>query len=227
MPIVNSTIKIKAPKELKAGEEITITEGLEVPQEAFDQIIRERLAREKEAARQLSERIEALNAENEKLKAGSNGGGTADPKTAERIAALEKLAREQQEKIDASAHKERIGKVVEKLAKDLPAVYRERISVPKDATEFEVESAVKAQQREFEELRKSLGATGKNEDVGAAGSGGAAKDDGGKAKAALEIVKTVPALYQTLKNQDEQTQLSVALGWVESGEVDRIKAASK
>jgi len=226
MPIVKSTVKFKASKEIKAGEEVSLTEDVDVPQEAFDQIIRERLAREKEAARQLAERIEAQQAEIEKLKAGSKGESTADPKTAERIAALEKLAREQQEQIAATSHKDRVGKMVEKLAKELPGVYRDRISVPKDATDFEIEAAVKAQQKEFEELRKSLGATSKPADLGTAGSGGQTIEDGGKSKAALDIVKTVPALYQTIKSYDEKTQQSVALGWVESGEVDRVKAAT-
>jgi hypothetical protein len=149
MPEFEISTKIKADKEIKAGEEIEYKGKVQVDQAAFDAQVKDRLTREREkiTADLTKQHQEAL----DKIKAEGAGSKGADEATMKRLKELEDQIAQNNTEKQLQAKLQELG------ANGLDPIIREQIKVKAGASADEIEAAVKKALADNEALLKRLG----------------------------------------------------------------------
>lgn len=230
---LKGSIKVKADKDYKKGDEIELTDQeFTADQDDFEAALEGRLKREKKKTDEAEEKAKTVEAELEELKKkGGKESGEVDAKTAERLANLENENKRllQNMKIDAA---------IKKAGVELPAQFRNAISLKPNAGEDAIEDAVKEQVKAYNELKKSLGvkekAEGEEEEetppakpgagMGAGGQGKVTEKKNPELEGLMELAKRhQPGMVQNLSSLDDAGKAEVLKEWQNQGLLEAKK----
>ncbi len=225
---IKGSIKVKADKDYKKGDDIEITDQtFEADQEDFEAALEPRLKRERKKNTETEDALEKATKELEELKKKGDKGGEADEKTAARLAELEETNKR-------LILEQKIDRAIKKSGVELPAQFRNAITLKSNASDSAIEDAVAEQVKELKEFKKSLGVDDKKNETAeeaeakkkaaekpGAGSGqqGAGKPlETPEEKQRLDVLakkaqQFVPHMVGNLANLDDAGKLEVLTSW--------------
>lgn len=231
MPKLAAKMKYKATRAIAIGEEIDIDGEADVTQETFDLSVSDRIRRlraeEKDKLDGAIAKQNELQREIEELK---GKGQKPDEKMQAEMAKMQAETKRLTDQLAERDAKAKVDEAIDRKAKDLPKVFRERIRVKHDASQEEIDAAIEAQLVDYKELKKTMGVEDdkggdKGGDHGRGGNGSANEPKPAETAAALARVRAeAPKLAQTLSAYDEKTQGTVALNWVNDGTLAKATA---
>ncbi len=219
--ILKGTAKITIPADAKPGDEIEVKGvSFEADQDDYERSLRQRLDQQK---RQHTLDIEAKETQIKELKAklpvegAGNNAPVPDPAVANKIAALEKDLAESklQQRIDAQLKKSGLA--------EIPTVFRNSLKLAANASDAEVEDAVKALSEDGD-LKKLMAKDTTTEDPKKPRNptprpgGGGSQDPKDKISTLAEKARlNAPQYHAMLAGMEAEQQLEVLESWDAQG----------